>query len=417
MSRGLVSRPRATRRAALAVGLLGAMLALLVLVALRPGPVAAQDGPPTDPASPSDLRSLTVTNGLFGLDDAEFWTNPWKNGEALHEKHVLDANYGLFLDAPKSVQPADRTTIPCPILYAAAKKDAFKVLVREQTRLVVTRLEDRAIFVDQAIVPPDDARPLPKIGKDSMDPTSEKHSTDLAKLRILDEPGTYQAVLLLGSQASNVVRTVVERPRIDSKDPEVIKFLEARRTPKPVPPPPAPSPDLLGEPTPAGPRKPVPGAPPAPSPEGIALAAKERVVLVEDGAQVVVQGSYALKVLPKYDAVPPPPAPPEPGKPAPEPLPDYGTPRPQAVITITLVVVGEKNPAHMLVPVRLPLYAGVGAEPSVIQGSFAIDLLARQRSLRQPDTYTVYAFCGDVWTPVPIQVSTVTQAMLPKPGH
>lgn len=360
-----------------------------------------------------------MTNGLFGLDDAEFWTKPWKNGQALHDKHVLDGDYGLFIDAPRSVQPADRTTLPCPILYAATRRDAFKVQVREQTRVVATRLEDRALFIDQAIEPPDNAAPLPKVGQNSIDPTSEKHSTDLAKLRILDQPGTYQVVLLLGTQTSNVVRTVIERPRIDSKDPEVIKFLEARRTPKPVPPPPAPSDDLLGQPTPAGPRDPLPGTPPPPAAEGIALAVKDRVVLIEDGAQVVLLGSYRLKVLPKYDAVPPPPPPPEAGKPAPEPLPDYGTPRPQAVITITLVIVGDKNPAHMLVPVRVPVFSGVqpGTESSVVQGTFAVDLLARQRSLRQPETYTVYAFCGEVWTPKPLQVSTVTQAMLPKPGH
>ena len=106
-----------------------------------------------------------TTNGKFGLDDADFWKNPWKNGEALFSKHVLDGDYGLFIDAPRSVQPAGRATLPVPVYYAAPMKEAFKIDVVDMTRVVVTRLEDRALFVDQAIQPADNAPMRPKIGR------------------------------------------------------------------------------------------------------------------------------------------------------------------------------------------------------------------------------------------------------------
>ncbi|MCO5167137.1 MAG: hypothetical protein M9894_12365 [Planctomycetes bacterium] len=389
-------------------------LTALAVVLAACAATSAQDVAPTPPAVPPDPWSAPVTNGLFGLDDADFWTNPWKNGEALFSKHVLDGDYGLFIDAPRSVQPADRSTLPVPIYYAAMMKDAFKVDVVAQTRVVAARLEDRAIFVDAAIEPPDNALPEPKIGEHSSDPTFSQHTSDLARFGLLDQPGTYQVVLLLGQQTSNVVRTVVEQRRMQSDDPEVVRFLEAQRKPRPIPPPPAPSADLLGEPTPDGPRRALEGTPPPPKDEGIALAI-DRVLLLKPGAQAVLKGSYRLAVLPKHDLVPPPPAP---GPDAPA-LPEYGAPRPQAVITITLVIVGSGGPAHLVVPLHLPVYAGVegGEQPSIVEGTFAVDLLARQRSLLQPQTFAIYAFCGAVWTPKPAVIATVTEAMLPRPGE
>ena len=63
--------------------------------------------------------------------------------------------------------------------------------MQAQTRVVATRLEDRALFIDAAIVPPPDTTPMPKIGQNSIDPTSEKHSTDLAQPGLLEQPGPY----------------------------------------------------------------------------------------------------------------------------------------------------------------------------------------------------------------------------------
>ena len=82
-----------------------------------------------------------------------------------------------------------RTTIPVPLLYAAEQREAFKVDVVSQAKVVAVRLEDRKVFVANALEEPDNSSPRPRIGKNSSDPISERQLIDLdAQLRLLAQP-------------------------------------------------------------------------------------------------------------------------------------------------------------------------------------------------------------------------------------
>jgi hypothetical protein len=354
--------------------------------------------PRPEPQTPPALQLVEgseypVTNGLFGLDDDEFHTNPWKNGAALYDRHVLDGDYGLLIDAPRRVQPERHTSIPVPLFYAAEQREAFKIDIVSQAKVVAVRLEDRRVYVANALEQPDNTAPRPRIGKDSSDPTSERQLIDLqAQLRLLDRPGTYRVVVLLTQQASNVVEVVVEGRSFAHEDPEVAKFLESKRTPPQPAPPDRPTPGLL----PA-----VDRAPPVPDAPGLNLAI-ERVVLLERGATAILRGSYALEVRPRDDLVPA--------------SGDYGTPRPSAILPIELVVVAERSTAHTVIPLRIPIDEALGQQAKLVTGSFAIDLLRHPDLQIDARTYSIYAFCGEVMAG-PVTLATVTEQMLPRPGE
>jgi hypothetical protein len=377
--------------------LLGVML-VAAIGCTRAEPSSAPRPEPHEPQAPPALQLVEgseypVTNGLFGLDGDEFHTNPWKNGAVLYDRHVLDGDYGLFIDAPTRVQPERHTSIPVPLFYAAEQREAFKIDIVSQAKVVAVRLEDRRVFVANALEQPDNSAPRPRIGKDSSDPTSERQVLDLqAQLRLLDRPGTYRIVVLLTQQTSNVVEVVVEGRSFAHEDPEVAKFLEAKRTPRQPAPPDPPTIGLL----PA-----VDRAPPVPDAPGLNLAI-ERVVLLEHGATAILRGSYALEVRPRDDSVPA--------------SGDYGTPRPSAILPIELVVVAERSTAHTVIPLRIPIYEALGQQPKLVTGSFAIDLLRHPDLQIDARTYSIYAFCGEVMTG-PMILATVTEQMLPRPGE
>jgi len=404
-----------------------------------------------------------MTNGLFGLSEDDFWTDPWINGEELFNRYVLDGEYGLYIDAPERVQPKDRPSIPVPFFYSAEQREAYKLDIEKQAKVVAVRLEDRTFFIADAIEPEDNALPLPKVGADSIDPTSESHDIDLqTRLSLLSEPGAYRIVVLLTKQASNVVEVVVEQPRIEHEDPEVIKFIEARRTPPIIPPPPTPSAELIFDSDAEGLPQPVADAPEVPEEEGIGLAV-ERVILNTEDATAILKGSYKLNILHKYERVPEPPeeledpgdaslptppaeaededdasVPTSPAEaedaddtslptPSAEPededdaslptLPDYGTPRPSAVLTIHLVILGSVSMGATHIPLHIPVYADLDSESdtTTVEGTFAIDLFKNENLRIVPQTFAIYSFCGEIMAG-PVLMATLTEEMLPKPG-
>jgi hypothetical protein len=178
----------------------------------------------------------------------------------------------------------------------------------------------------------------------------------------------------------------------------VLKFLEAHRTP-PLPPAPA-SPELVKE---------LEGAPAIPAEEGIAFAV-DRVVLNKPGARSLLKGAFRLKAR-KAEIVPPAnAATPE------RPLPEYGEPRPTAIVPITLVCLGTVGNAPSVLRLRVPSFDKVAAEGDAITGQFAIDLLADKNLAARPQTFSIYGFAGEPMTG-PHTFATVTEPMLPKPGE
>jgi hypothetical protein len=331
---------------------------------------------------------------LFGLGGEDYWKNPWKDGPRLNREYVLDMRFGLYIDGPESVVLKTRKTLPVPFYYVATTRDDVRINLRALATITASRVEDRRVFLAPAYAPVDKVVDGPRLGGDSDDPISRQTVIDLFERLQIEEPGTYEVNVLLRDQISNRIEIKVVPPRIMVDDPEVQKFLEARRTPRIIPPPPAPSPELVAAPSP----------PPVPSDEGVVLSL-ERVTLIEEGAKALLQGSFRLTV--RKDELVPPPA---------EGLPDYGNPRPSAVIPITLVALGSKSESPVVFRLNVPTFDRLGPDNMVATGTFAIDLFGSEDMTAEPQTHNFYAFAGAFFSG-PHLFATVTKDMLPKPGE
>ncbi len=357
-----------------------------------------------------------MSDSPFGLSGEDYWKQPWKNAEAMHEKHVLDRKYGLFIDAPPAVNPGLHSTLPMPFLYADEMREAYKVDLPTMAQVVASRTEDRALKIGPAIAPVDREEPAAKVGADSENPISEKHLIDLqGQLGLLNEPGTYHIAVLLRHKMSNVVATVVERKKVKYDDPEVEKFIESQRKPLLPAPPPAPSNQLVWAPGETGVRpSPYAGSPEPPEKPGITLTI-ERVVLNRQGAKAILKGAFRLAV---HNSELAPIDPDEPAQRVALGLPFYGRPRPVAIIPINIVVTGSVNLSATVFRLQVPTYQPVDPKAAVMMttGHFAIDLLAHPDLRTDPQTFAIYAFCGEILSG-PHLMATVTEPMLPKPGE
>jgi hypothetical protein len=354
-----------------------------------------------------------MAESLFGLSGEDYWQDPWKGSAQMHETFVLGSKYGLYIDAPPSVNAAVHSTVPIPMFYVAELREAYKISLNTMAKLIAIRLEDRAFFIENALPPRDKAAPEMKVGKDSSDPTSKKMMIDLhTQLRVLDRPGKYRIVVLLQQQASNVVETVVEQKRVQHPDPEAQKFIESFKLPEiPPPPPPPPSVELRWVRKPDAPLQPLEGSPPIPDKPGIEMKV-DRVVLNKPGASAILKGSFRLPVL-KRDLLPERPSDMDLRVPF---TPEYGMPRPIAMLPITLVILGSESAVETVISLSVPTFDPFdpASKENVGTGFFAIDLLANPNLRGEARIFSIYAFCGE-FMKGPAVMATVTPEMLPIP--
>jgi hypothetical protein len=356
-----------------------------------------------------------MAESLFGLTGEDYWTDPWKNAERMHTEYFRGCKFGLYFDSPPSVSPLRHATIPAPVYYVAAYREACKIDLETMTKVVAIRLEDREFSIANAIVPRDKGVPLPKVGKDSTDPSSRKFNLDLqTQLRILSRPGTYRIVLLLQHQMSNVVETIVERERIRHPDPEAQKFIESHRPPAlPIPPPLPPSWGLLWGANGREKPQPLGGSPAVPKEPGIGVKV-DRVVVDGPRTSAVLKGSFRLPVL-KRDLV-------QERPPGSDPMlpfqPEYGMPRPTAVLPITLVILGSHTAAETVIRMHVPTYDAIEAALKNVfaTGYFAIDLLSNPDLRGTAQTFSIYSFCGE-FVAGPALIATVPEDLQQIPSR
>jgi len=195
---------------------------------------------------------------------------------------------------------------------------------------------------------------------------------------------------------SNRARVKLENSPRSFNDPEVGKFLEARRgkspPPEVAPPPGNPLPSYRkGDDSPAIPDEP-----------GIKMTV-ERVVVLTDDSKCILRGAFRLPVLP-HEVVKPPADPPQPNAPPP----------PTAVMGITLLLAGAETPGPWVVRLDVPSYDPIdpAAEAPAATGYFALDLLAAGVP-RLPQTLFIYAFSGAILEG-PLPAALIAESMLPK---
>lgn len=319
-----------------------------------------------------------LQQGGLGVAEADYWEDPVPAFET--KKKLLAGPRGLGLDAPAVARLADRRTLVYVAVESTTVGGQAERSLKSRGVLVTTRLEDRVTAASWAFesVRPDTPMPPPRKPSREDPPLLLTHTVDLRRAHqgaLAWEAGTLRSWVLLFDAASNPVTTRVIGKEVH--DPEVVKFLEARRKPTyagPVRP-------AARDPLPSFAR--LPASPPPPE-RGVALAAP-RVTL--GAGPVVVHGSFRLPLLARERV-----APPEPGDPAAE-------RRPTAVVPLTLVVTGDTKSAPQVVNLGVPTWDPADAADAVVGGHFALDL-REYADLRPYQTYAVWAVAaGELYGP------------------
>jgi hypothetical protein len=336
-----------------------------------------------------------MSNGGFGIEDRDFWSDPWKTRDDLLLEYVGGGKAVTLLDAPKRVSLESRASVPLLVLHSAATNHVFACPIESNGILVAARHHDRAVFARLATQPPSGAGGAPGPGFEGRTLMIDL----LDRFSIPLEPSKYTAWIVMRDQISNPV-TIELVKETSFEDPEVIAFIERMRktrSPAPVVPPP-------GYPLPSYQRQKE--TPAVPRETGVAITA-ERVLLWTPDAQAVLRGSFKLS-LKKGERVPPwPPLPHEyPGESTlrvgVDGLSGNKTPagaaiaQPTAIVPITLLVTGSKDAGPILIRLRVPSYDPFDEkkESAEITGCFALDLLADSAMFDEAQTLFVYAFAG-----------------------
>lgn len=349
-------------------------------------------------------------SGPLGLKDADFWDDPRRTEDEVHERLLEQGFLGVVIDAPARVPLAARDTLPVCGVRVTTFAENRTLSIPAATVATASCLETHAVragmaFEQKPLAP----RPRRDGGPDGPveGVTIANFETDLrARLRIPWRPGTWLVTFLVRDRTTNRVTVKLEQGGGGGgfTDPAVAAVLAARRRPRyPQPVWPRPEP---GKPLPS--YAPRPDSPPVPDAPGIALAV-ERLVRDTGDAQVVLRGSFRLPLLERELVKPADPA----DQAALEALEDDaraaaladgmawqdpGDPEAAAVVPITVVATGALRAAplvlHLQVPVRHPIDPTADAPEGT--GHFALDLLALPGGERlRGQTSFIYALSGE----------------------
>ena len=350
-----------------------------------------------------------MSNGVFGLQDPEFWSDPQKNRAALVKARARAKDVGITIDAPRFASHGEKASLPVAMLHFRSMVDDVQLDTERQMLLVAVREDDNAMWCGQPLAtgktagarPP---KPMPK-GAAATGFVAGYYVEDMRqKLGIEWKRQRLTMTGLLRERMSNTVSTEVGPSREDFHDPEVEAWVEAKRQAE-LPPSPAPVwpplPIITGAITRAldGGIDPFPNykqrdqSPPLPDGEGINFTI-DRVVEVGPQARCILRGAFRLPAT-KYERVQ---FDPQTGRPF-----DVGCAGTTAVCQIHLVATGTKVVGPMLFPLRVPSYDPLPADDGLVTGYFNLDLFDTPGMPRREDTYFFSAFSRSVVSgPVPV---------------
>ena len=318
-----------------------------------------------------------ATDPGFAIDESAFFGDLGEAASAAAAARMATGREELLVAAPTRVPIDGRATLPLQVYYAATLRTMDARDLEWHGVLVAVDLTHGRVYARRAL-------PLPERPPAALDPDDpgDVFRCDLPVIDVrqqLELPwreADLLITLLLRERASNRVRVVLARGAASDRDEEVDRFLRRQRLPAPA----------AGWP-PAGrggalPRYGAGSGQGAPVASGLALA-------LERGPQtLLLTGGFRLPL--------------EPGArvPATETvgMADYGTPRPAAIIAVTLVLLGHEELGPVVIPLRLPAHE-VSVGPEGVEhavGTFALDLFALERMPKLPQAWDVFAFTGEV---------------------
>lgn len=292
--------------------------------------------------------------------------------EALQKVNALlrkEDKKGIWLAAPSPLGiDKDRDVTITGFDFYSTEKRGRKYL-SESGIVVATRVESRETFaalIEEQKEPadpdtPPDTRPIPP------SESIQRFQIPLRE-RLPDLPwraGTYIVDVILEPEVSNRAKFQLTSGLAAEKDPAIAEYIEQQRAAS------------------AGPQAAYPADPrPAksleiPATNGLTLDA-DRVSVYRPDSKALLRGSFRVPS-------------------APGPVP------------ITLVMVGNIMPGPFVVPLRIPTERTPGAP--VQTGTFEVDLFALKETSKVPQTYTIWAYHGDLRS-APAKAAFITPDML-----
>jgi hypothetical protein len=319
-------------------------------------------------------------------------------------RFIAERALGTALRMPASVLSTGDGSLPLAGCRVTTQREAAQRPPFEDVALLVASHVDSArVYAARAFAPgteADDPAPAPPDPGEGY--TGSTFRIDVARrLGFRPEPGTFAVWLIVRGEAHGPARIQVVKPTPTPapgySDPEVAKFIaewRKRNVPKP----------RGADPASVWPPEAVFGnypsyragaeSPPLPQ-RGISLWTK-RVLLLETNARWVLAGSFRLAIPRRHVVL--------------EPVSGYPA---TAVLPITIVLTASTAAGpfvrHMRVPSKTPV--DTRDDAPVVEGHFTLNLLSLPGMWRAPDTYFVYAVCGETMSQ-PAVTALVSEAML-----
>ncbi len=313
----------------------------------------------------------------LAIDESAFFGDLGAAASAAASARMASEREELLIAAPTRVPIDVRATLPLQVYYAATLRTMDARDLEWHAVLVAVDLTHGRVSARRAL-------PLPERPPAALDPDdpSDVFRCELPVIEVrrqLELPwreADLLITLLLRERASNRVRIALQRSPTSYHDEEVARFVRRQRLPAPA----APWP-VAGR-SGALPRYGAAAGQGPPATDGVALA------LARGPRTLLLTGGFRLPL--------------EPGMRVPPTetvgMADYGTPRPVAIVAITLVLLGHDELGPVVIPLRLPAHEvsvdAEGAERAV--GSFALDLFALERMPKMAQAWDVFAFSGEV---------------------
>ncbi|MBK8229595.1 MAG: hypothetical protein IPK72_03220 [Candidatus Eisenbacteria bacterium] len=347
-----------------------------------------------------------MSEHVFGLQDHDFWSDPFKAEPTPSGLPPRPGPPGLVIDAPSYVALGVRETLPVVVRHTMTLKKAAYVSFRFLALVTAVDVDRNELYVGPALDQEGRVREE-RTAPAAEPPDGMMMSPYLSEVRaragVPWQPSNLLVTVLLRDEVSNRVTTRLDKQPGSYEDPEVRKFLEAQHAKQPL------APVSPAESWPYPTYKELPNSPDAPDSIGIALAA-DRVSVLSSDSRAVVRGSFRLAAR-KEDIVPRLAA--SSGEAS-----GAASPKdtPTAIVGIHLLATGADSGVPIVLRLRVPSHDPIDPnDPNpVVTGCFAIDLLSYKTAPWKDETYFLYAFSRESMAG-PVPCALVHESMLP-PG-
>ena len=328
----------------------------------------ARERPPPESLAYTPAPSV---KGFFGLAGSEYWTDPWKNLKQLAWDSMLNKKAGLFADAPGLVPIDERKTLPLLVFQSGTAENLARASFSEHGVVALMNLDTGHLLAQG--LPHATAPPQPK-NAPSPGFAGVEHLLELTEMFKLPwVRSNYVVTAIAGDTVSNRVSIALGGSKL-VPGADVARAAGSRETLRALDPP-------LGDPKIRhGSRA---GETPAPEKIGMSM----RLAGARPDTHAWLEVGFRLPVRSVTD------------------------PKDKTVTsaaTISLLVLGSESNVPRIVRLVVPSTGGIVAhsESPIGIGRFALDLDAAAGLAREPQTYYVYAFSGEVLSgPVTVPAS------------